>query len=97
MSAEVDVRAGQLVDFEEPEVVVIHKCYPDAESSLHFGVMPGAALCGFLFTTTDYIGPAAAVRGDPRFVTRDCRECFEIADQHLLGWLEDDLYDGEEA
>lgn len=80
----------QAKDFGEPEEVVLHKVYPgDAAVSLAWGVMPGTALCGFVFTTANDLGPGEVVENDPRFVTKECGACQAVATQHLLEWLDE--------
>lgn len=72
----------------EPEEVVNHLVYSDVEQGLDFGVMPGTALCGHVFTLYDDLGPAAGLAGDPRFVVvEECQRCISAWAAHLArGW-----------
>lgn len=58
-----------------PERLVIHKTIHDAAVALKWGILPGSAVCGFVFTTANHVGPARLVDRDPRFVTRPCPAC----------------------
>ena len=74
--------------FDEPERVVIHASY-DPQVSLEWGVMPGTALCGFIFTTANYVGPSSSVIGDPRFIVSECAPCQAVHRSHVLMWQQE--------
>lgn len=74
--------------FDEPERVVIHASY-DPQVSLEWGVMPGTALCGFIFTTANYVGPSSSVIGDPRFIVEECAPCQAVHRSHVLMWQQE--------
>lgn len=92
MSTTPEVRPLEQVDFEQPEPVTIHKTYPNPVDAAAWGVLPGTGLCGFVFTTANHVGSGAAVEGDPRFIVKHCAPCEDVAQQHLLMWLDDDLW-----
>lgn len=56
---------------DEPEEVVIHLVYDDDAEALAWGSVPGGALCGFVFTTTN----TEAISNASLVLAEDCAAC----------------------
>lgn len=57
------VDRGEQVELDEPEELTDHLVYLDQDDRLYFNVMPGTALCGYVFTTETDAGPAELAPG----------------------------------
>lgn len=69
--------------------VVIHVIYEDAVDSEAWGVLPGTALCGFVFTTENDLGPAECLPRSVGALTEACAECLRVSEaHHLEAWFE---------
>lgn len=77
------------VELEAGDEVTIHAIYEDPVQSEAWGVLPGTALCGFIFTTENDLGPTADLPTAPGVSIEACVECERVTEAHRLeAWLD---------
>lgn len=71
MSATDSARAVDQIEDDDSEVFTDHKVLPVLEECIAWGVIPGTAVCGFVFTVDNDAGPAEKIGG----VHVPCQPC----------------------